>query len=111
MSDTTHHRPVTGSGRPNEVSDPLLWGLGLKVADAHQPDAAGTDCVNLLCAGQVWPCTAWQSAQRALRMAQTPSGQRPAEPRRGRTDEWSASHVGPPRPTTPEQQHHRDIAA
>lgn len=111
MSDTTHHRPAPGVGRPDKVSDPLLWGLALNVADAHQPDAAGSGCGSLLCAGQVWPCTAWQSAQRALRMAQTPPGQRLAGPSRGRTDEWSTSPAGPPRPATPEQQRHRDVAA
>ncbi|WP_027661165.1 hypothetical protein [Salinispora fenicalii] len=111
MSDSTHHRPAHGVGRPDNVGDPLLWGLALNVADAHQPEAAGTACVNLLCAGQVWPCTAWQSAQRALRVAQTPAGQRTGVPSGGRTDEWSTPHTRPPLPAAPEQQHHRDIAA
>lgn len=111
MSDTTHDRPTPGAGRPDEVSDPLLWGLALGVADAHQPDATGTDCVNLLCAGQSWPCTAWQSAQRALRMAQTPPGQRPTHPSEGRADEWNAPHPHPPWSTAPEQQRRGDIAA
>ncbi|ABP54919.1 hypothetical protein [Salinispora tropica] len=111
MSDTTHNRPAHGISRPDDVSDPLLWGLALNVADAHQPDAAGTDCVSLLCTGQGWPCTTWQSAQRALRVAQTPPGQRPADRPEGRTDEWSAFHTHPPRATAPEPQRRGDIAA
>ncbi|TDC40051.1 hypothetical protein E1211_02100 [Micromonospora sp. 15K316] len=51
------------------MTDPLLWKLALEVADAHEPDGEG-GCRNLLCAGEPWPCTAWNNAQRALRAAQ-----------------------------------------
>ncbi|MCL7460490.1 hypothetical protein AB0J85_19200 [Micromonospora echinofusca] len=73
MSDTTA-RSDRQADRPAEVTDPLLWKLALDVADAHEPDGDG-GCRNLLCAGQAWPCPAWNNAQRALRMARTDSGQ------------------------------------
>ncbi|MEH0972606.1 hypothetical protein V6U77_15915 [Micromonospora sp. CPCC 205546] len=73
MSDTTD-RSDRQADRPAEVTDPLLWKLALDVADAHEPDGDG-GCRNLLCAGQAWPCPAWNNAQRALRMARSDSGQ------------------------------------
>ncbi|MEU4678590.1 hypothetical protein [Micromonospora sp. NPDC023737] len=66
MSET--HRSDAVTDRPDEVTDPLLWKLALEVADAHEPDGQG-GCDNLLCAGEPWPCTAWNNAQRALRAA------------------------------------------
>ncbi|MCM0678298.1 hypothetical protein NCC78_27020 [Micromonospora phytophila] len=69
MSDTSHDRRSRQADRPDEVIDPLLWGLALDVADAHQPDEDGGGH-NLLCAGQAWPCAPWNNAQRALRLAQ-----------------------------------------
>ncbi|MBQ1075771.1 hypothetical protein KBX06_21800 [Micromonospora sp. C31] len=88
MSDTTD-RSDRQADRPAEVTDPLLWKLALDVADAHEPNGNG-GCRNLLCAGQAWPCPAWNNAQRALRMARAGSGQSPhvARPagRQGRSD-------------------------
>ncbi|MCI4066703.1 hypothetical protein MRQ36_30755 [Micromonospora sp. R77] len=84
--------------RPDEATDPLLWKLALAVADAHGPDGEG--CTNLACAGQGWPCAAWNSAQHALRVARsipaetsptadTTGSGRPAEPIVG----WSTALV------------------
>lgn len=111
MSDTTHNRSAHRVDRPDEVTDPLLWGLALDVADAHQPDAAGTGCENLLCADQGWPCAAWQTAQHALRVARTPSGQRPTDRPGGQADSWMTPQTHPLRPATAEQQRRTDIAA
>ncbi|SCL44148.1 hypothetical protein GA0070606_0160 [Micromonospora citrea] len=72
MSDATTDRSDRQDDRPDEVTDPLLWKLALGVADAHEPDGDG-GCRNLLCAGQAWPCPAWNNAQLALRMARTGS--------------------------------------
>ncbi|WP_245669859.1 hypothetical protein [Micromonospora mirobrigensis] len=80
MSSSKSEQPRQGDERPAEVRDPLLWKLALGVADAHGPDDDGT-CNNLGCAGQSWPCTAWNNAQHALKMARTePAGQSPATP-------------------------------
>ncbi|MER7892121.1 hypothetical protein ABTX15_20110 [Micromonospora sp. NPDC094482] len=68
MSDASR-TPASATDRPAEVSDPLLWKLALQVADAHEPDGAD-GCRNLACAGQPWPCPAWDNAQRALHLAQ-----------------------------------------
>ncbi|MFC4149818.1 hypothetical protein ACFO0M_26510 [Micromonospora mangrovi] len=86
--------------RPDEVTDPLLWKLALAVADAHAPDGDG--CANLACAGQGWPCAAWNNAQHALRVARsapgepapaplrsTPAGSGPVDPIVG----WSTALV------------------
>ncbi|SCL13482.1 hypothetical protein GA0070616_0156 [Micromonospora nigra] len=84
MSETAASRPSRTADRPDEVTDPLLWGLALDVADAHAPAEDGT-CTHLLCAGQEWPCGPWNNAQRALMLARggasrsssTPQQQRP----------------------------------
>ncbi|MEH1102366.1 hypothetical protein [Micromonospora sp. CPCC 205561] len=78
MSDATIDRSDRLADRPDEVTDPLLWKLALDVADAHEPDGDG-GCHNLLCAGQPWPCHAWNNAQRALHLARAEPG-RPAAP-------------------------------
>lgn len=70
MSDTSLDRSDHQADRPEEVTDPLLWKLALEVADAHEPDDDG-GCRNLLCAGQPWPCHAWNNAQHALSVART----------------------------------------
>src|ERR671917_1757357 len=97
MSDTSRNRPDRHADRPPEVTDPLLWDLALDVADAHQPDADGA-CHNLLCAGQTWPCATWNTAQRALRSAQTPAGATGASPpvRTGRTGDHDQLDEGSP---------------
>jgi hypothetical protein len=69
MSVSSPQQPDRTFDRPEEVTDPLLWKLALEVADAHEPDGDG-GCRNLVCAGQSWPCAAWNNAQHALRMAQ-----------------------------------------
>ncbi|RKN39588.1 hypothetical protein [Micromonospora endolithica] len=91
MSDTSRNRPDRHTDRPEGVTDPLLWGLALDVADAHQPDDDDT-CHNLLCAGRAWPCEPWHRAQRALQMAQATSGGRStdAPPEQARPGGWSA---------------------
>ncbi|MER7456644.1 hypothetical protein [Micromonospora sp. NPDC126480] len=75
MSDNDDVRSERDADRPDEVTDPLLWRRALEVADAHEPDGEG-GCRNLLCAGQPWPCPAWNSAQHALRVAR--GGRAPA---------------------------------
>ncbi|WP_230688687.1 hypothetical protein ACN26Y_21155 [Micromonospora sp. WMMD558] len=104
MSDTSHDR-ADRHDRPDEVTDPLLWGLALDVADAHQPDQGGADCVNLLCAGHGWPCAAWENAQRALQMAQASPEQRPATAPADRSDDaltgWSPVPARQLRPAAP----------
>jgi hypothetical protein len=81
MSDSGTERLDVDVERPDQVTDPLPWKLALAVADAHEP--ADGVCRNLGCAGQSWPCAAWNNAQHALRVAQTDPGdaapaQRPA---------------------------------
>ncbi|MCM0677173.1 hypothetical protein NCC78_21130, partial [Micromonospora phytophila] len=77
MSDTSTDRSHRDADRPAEVRDPLLWNLALAVADAHEPDGEG-GCRALLCAGQPWPCSAWDSAQLALRAARATPAERPS---------------------------------
>ncbi|MEH1013115.1 hypothetical protein V6U90_08380 [Micromonospora sp. CPCC 206060] len=106
-SRNDHHRRL--ADRPDGVTDPLLWGLALDVADAHAPDDAG-GCQNLLCAGQSWPCTAWNSAQRALQVAQAPQGHPGRRDDQPVTDsDWRG---GPTtrrlRPAAPSQQSRRE---
>ncbi|MFG3712908.1 hypothetical protein [Micromonospora sp. NPDC047730] len=79
MSDTSIDRSDRQADRPDEVTDPLLWKLALDVADAHEPDGDG-GCRNLLCAGQAWPCPAWNNAQHALRVARADSATQPSSP-------------------------------
>ncbi|MGN9778001.1 hypothetical protein ACTMS0_19895 [Micromonospora sp. H33] len=114
MSDTSHDRSDRHD-RPDEVTDPLLWGLALGVADAHQPDEGGADCVNLLCAGQGWPCAVWQTAQRALQVAQASPEQQPADVPADRPSDpltgWSAAPPRQLRPATPEQPRRTGTAA
>lgn len=115
MSDTSRNRPNHYADRPDGVTDPLLWGLALDVADAHQPDEGGADCTNLLCAGQGWPCAAWQTAQRALQVAQTSPGRRPVVPSADRSGdpltEWSPAQARRLRPAAPEQPRRTGAAA
>ncbi len=115
MSDTSHDRSDHRANRPEEVTDPLLWGLALDVADAHQPDAGGTDCVNLLCAGHGWPCAAWQTAQRALEVARTAPERQPTHVPDGRSADpltgWSTAPARRLRPAAPEQSRRSASAA
>ncbi|MER7459836.1 hypothetical protein [Micromonospora sp. NPDC126480] len=116
MSDTSHDRSDHRAYRPDEVTDPLLWDLALEVADAHQPDAAGTDCGNLLCAGQGWPCAAWRTAQRALEVSRGTAAERqraeiPEERRADPLTGWSVAPARGRRPTTPEQTRRSASAA
>ncbi|MFC0007775.1 hypothetical protein [Micromonospora siamensis] len=95
MSSSKSEQPRQGDERPAEVRDPLLWKLALGVADAHGPDDDGT-CNNLGCAGQSWPCTAWNNAQHALKMARTePAGQPSAVPAGPATAEPSGQRPEP----------------
>ncbi|MFG1888717.1 hypothetical protein ACGFIR_12710 [Micromonospora sp. NPDC049051] len=108
MSDTTD-RSDRQADRPAEVTDPLLWKLALDVADAHEPDGDG-GCRNLLCAGQAWPCPAWNNAQRALHMARADSGQsapRAVAPAGGQ----SRSDLAPGRMAQRTQPHPRTASA
>ncbi|MGK5740023.1 hypothetical protein [Micromonospora sp. URMC 103] len=91
MSETDRTEGVTD--RPEGVADPLLWKLAVGVADAHEPDGEG-GCRNLLCAGEPWPCTAWNNAQRALRAAQGESADTPPAPAEQSTG-WSGAPVVP----------------
>ncbi|MEV4201292.1 hypothetical protein [Micromonospora globbae] len=91
MPETDRTDSVTE--RPDGVTDPLLWKLALEVADAHEPDGEG-GCRNLLCAGEPWPCTAWNNAQRALRAAQS-EADGVAEPAQDAPTGWSAAPVVP----------------
>ncbi|MEV1328598.1 hypothetical protein AB0J20_03360 [Micromonospora costi] len=90
MSETPRVEDVTD--RPDWVADPLLWKLALGVADAHEPDGEG-GCRNLLCAGEPWPCTAWNNAQLALRAAQGESVAETAGPESPAG--WSGAPVVP----------------
>ncbi|MEU6076303.1 hypothetical protein [Micromonospora sp. NPDC047074] len=101
MSDTTFDRPA-------EVTDPLLWKLALDVADAHEPDGDG-GCHNLLCAGQSWPCPAWNNAQRALRMAQAEPRQ--PSPAAGRADGRGRSGLPAAGPAQRTRPHPRTASA
>lgn len=59
---------VRGSERvavPDGVADVLLWRLAVDVLAAHQADGAGS-CGSLLCSGEVYPCRAARTAQRAM---------------------------------------------
>ncbi|MEV0155151.1 hypothetical protein AB0H57_15600 [Micromonospora sp. NPDC050686] len=77
MSSANLEQHHLGDDRPAEVTDPLLWKLALEVADAHAPDDEG-GCRNLGCAGQAWPCAAWNNAQHALQVAQAPADRAPS---------------------------------
>ncbi|MEV6370645.1 hypothetical protein FXF53_26295 [Micromonospora sp. WP24] len=93
MSETSRSEAVTD--RPDEVTDPLLWKLALEVADAHEPDGEG-GCRNLLCAGEPWPCTAWNNAQRALSAAQGgPAGEPAVAVTYNSPTAWSGVPVPP----------------
>ncbi|RIV41507.1 hypothetical protein [Micromonospora radicis] len=86
MSDNAD-RPSHTTDRPAEVTDPLLWRLGLDVADAHAPAEDG-GCAHPICAGQDWPCGPWQQAQRALALAQGGAPEE-ATSAAGQHDGWS----------------------
>lgn len=101
MSETSLDRSDQQADRPEEVTDPLLWKLALEVADAHEPDGDG-GCRNLLCAGQPWPCAAWNNAQHALSVARAdgapaaPAGAEDREPATG----WSTTPPAQRRPAS-----------
>ncbi|MBO4206760.1 hypothetical protein [Micromonospora echinofusca] len=108
MSESRHDHDRRPADRPDGVTDPLLWRLALDVADAHAPDGDG-GCHNLLCADQPWPCPAWQSAQRALQVAQAPQARSDRrDDRPGADSDWPGGPVTRRlRPAVPPEQAHR----
>ncbi|GAB3796125.1 hypothetical protein [Micromonospora zhanjiangensis] len=100
MSEASAVRSDRYGDRPATVTDPLLWSLALDVADAHAPGEDG--CVQPHCAGQGWPCRAWEQAQRALTLAEGHAPEAPGPVRSAPTplpstpQPWSARMGGRP---------------
>jgi hypothetical protein len=70
VSDQTRTRPPDDAPVPADVTDLLLWRLGVDVAAAHQPGPDGR-CRSLLCATETGPCAVFRAAQRAMHLART----------------------------------------
>ncbi|MDO3705105.1 hypothetical protein Q3W71_25890 [Micromonospora sp. C28SCA-DRY-2] len=99
MPETSLDRSDHQADRPEEVTDPLLWKLALEVADAHEPDGDG-GCRNLLCAGQSWPCAAWNNAQHALSVARADTPPAPPAADREPVTGWAATAPAQRRPAS-----------